>query len=200
MYKEIVDTPALLKAEIEEYNKHISFSIQGSPRWLAKREKLENFSQLPPANRYASIVFAVLSFEEKQRLLRERVISVAGVAVYLADFYESTPGTQCSNCYKFGHSSAGCRTKGCKFCLQAHYLKDHAGCKDCKTTGKLCSHQKPICRNCKGDHLATSSTCSLWAARATSPSLSLNTSSAQATVSTSRTAVTVVTTPLTPTL
>ena len=131
------------------------------------REKLANASQLPSARRYASIVFAVASAEEKQRLLRERTLFVAGQVVQLADYHYSTPGTQCSNCYKLGHSSVVCREKGCKFCLLPHYSKDHSGCKDCKTTGRLCSHQAAICRNCKGDYTATSSKCSLLLARAT---------------------------------
>ena len=160
MYDNLVATPALLKDEIERYN---NVTIQGSPRWLAKREKLANASQLPSARRYASIVFAVASAKEKQRLLRERTLSIAGQQVYLADYHKSTLSTQCSNCYKLGHSSSVCREKGCKFCLLPHYSKDHLGCKDCKTTGRLCSHQAAICRNCKGDHTATSSKCSLLA-------------------------------------
>ena len=83
MYDNLVATPALLKDEIERYN---NVTIQGSPRWLVKQEKLANASQIPLARRYASIVFAVASTEEKQRLLRERTLSIAGQQVYLADF------------------------------------------------------------------------------------------------------------------
>ena len=152
---------ALLKEDIEQHN--IGVTLQGTPRWLAKREKLSNINQLPPARRYASIVFAVESEEEKKRLLRERTLSIAGQQVYLADYHESSPTTQCNKCYKLGHNGLACRDKGCKYCLSSHLSKDHVGCQDCKVSGKLCSHQKPICRNCKGEHTATSSKCSLLA-------------------------------------
>ena len=162
MRESFLATPALLKDDIEKFNSRVT--IKGTPRWLAKQEKLLNVNQLPPARRYASIVFAVESVEEKKRLLRERALSIAGQRVYLADYHESLPTTQCNKCYKLGHNRLACREeKGCKYCLSSHLSKDHTGCKDCKVSGRLCSHQKPICRNCKGEHTATSSNCSLLA-------------------------------------
>lgn len=140
-----------------------SLTLKGNPRWLAKKEKLLNVNNLPPSRRYASIVFAVESVEEKQRLLRERAINIAGQRVYLADYHKSTSTTQCNKCYKLSHNRLACRDKGYKYYLSSHFLKDHVGCKDYKVSGRLCSHQKPIYRNCKGEHIATSSKCSLLA-------------------------------------
>jgi len=190
MHNSFLSTPALLKEEIETFNQ---VRVQGSPRWLAKREKLANAALLPPLRRYRSIVFAVSSVEEKEALLKKRVIFVAGQVVHLADYHQSTAATQCTNCYKYSYSGAACRAKGCKFCILDHYSKDHVGCKDCKVSGQLCSHQRPACRNCKGDHLATSLKCSLAPparAKATPKPTATTTTNSTSTVATPTTAET----------
>ena len=75
MHDSFIASPALLKEDIKSFNSGLT--IQGTPRWLAKREKLVNVYKLPLARRYASIVFAVESEEEKKRLLKERAIAIA---------------------------------------------------------------------------------------------------------------------------
>ena len=62
MHEAFTSSVAELKAEIESFNNVV---IQGNPRWLAKREKLENAHLLPPHQRYASIAFVVGSEEER---------------------------------------------------------------------------------------------------------------------------------------
>ena len=160
MHDAFLASPAELKAEIETFN---NIAIQGNPRWLAKREKLENAHLLPLHQRYSSIVFRVSSEEEQQRLLAQRQLSIAGRQVYLAKHYDISPRTQCQNCFKLGHNREMCRGKGCKLCTELHYTKDHASCKDCKLIGRLCEHQRPCCINCQGEHIATSRQCSYLA-------------------------------------
>ena len=77
---------------------------------------------------HASIVFAVENVEEKKRLLKERAINVAGQRVYLANYHNSTPTTQCNKCYKLGHNGLACREKlGCKYCLSSRPVNPSLG-------------------------------------------------------------------------
>ena len=92
MHDAFLASTAELKAEIETFN---SVAIQGNPRWLAKRERLENAHLLPLDQRYASIVFRVSSEEERQRLLAQRQLSIAGRLVYLAKYHDISLRTQC---------------------------------------------------------------------------------------------------------
>lgn len=157
MHDSFLASTANLKEEIETFN---NITIKGNPRWLLKREKREIAHTLPQAQRYASIVFAVESEEERQKLLRKRQISVAGRVVYLQKFQDITPKTQCYSCYKLGHNSEMCRSRGCKFCNEPHFTKDHASCTECKLIGRRCRHQKLCCRNCQKEHVATNKDCS----------------------------------------
>jgi hypothetical protein len=156
MHEAFTSSTAELKAEIESFNNVV---IQGNPRWLAKREKLENAHLLPPHQRYASIAFVVGSEEERQRLLAYKQLSIAGRTVYLTKYYDISPRTQCQSCFKLGHNREMCRDRGCKLCAEPHYTKDHRSCSECKLTGRLCEHQKPRCINCRGEHTATSRKC-----------------------------------------
>jgi hypothetical protein len=156
MHEAFISSTAELKAEIETFNNVV---IQGNPRWLAKREKLENAHLLPPHQRYASIAFVVGSEEERQRLLAQKQLSIAGRTVYLTKYHDISPTTQCQSCFKLGHNRKMCRDKGCKLCAEPHYTKDHPSCLNCKLTGRLCEHQKPRCINCRGEHIATSRKC-----------------------------------------
>ena len=135
MHPKFIASPAELKAEIETFN---NIAIKGNPRWLAKREKLEGAHLLPPDQRYASIVFVVGSEEERQRILAQRQISIAGSTAYLAKYQDVSAKTQCQNCYRLGHNREMCRSRGCKFCTGAHYTKDHSSCVECKVTGRMC--------------------------------------------------------------
>ena len=164
MHESFLHSTETLKEEMERFN---DIKIKGLPRWLAKREKLQGISSIAPHQRYGSIVFAVANTQEQQMLLARKQISVAGRIAYVAKFHESTPTTQCTSCYRLGHARKICKSKGCKLCLGQHYTKDHAGCKDCKTTGRLCAHQKPTCVNCKQEHPATSKDCLHRQSRAT---------------------------------
>jgi hypothetical protein len=92
MHKEFILSPAALKAEIKTFNK---VTIKGNPRWLAKQEKLENVHLLPLDQRYASIVFEVESEQERQRLLFQKHLSIAGRVAYLAKYYDISLKTQC---------------------------------------------------------------------------------------------------------
>jgi len=166
MHKEFLLSPAALKAEIETFN---NVAIKGNPRWLAKRERLENAHLLPPDQRYASVVFEVDSEQERQSLLSQKQLSIAGRVAYLTKYHDISAKTQCQGCFKLGHNREMCRNKGCKLCAGAHYTKDHASCKECKTTGRLCEHQKPYCINCKGEHTATSRQCPYLATTTTPP-------------------------------
>jgi hypothetical protein len=145
MHKAFISSTAELKAEIETFNNIV---IQGNPRWLAKREKLENAHSLPPHQRYASIAFVVASEEERQRLLAYKQLSIAGRTAYITKYHDISPRTQCQNCFKLGHNKEMCKSRGCKLCAKPHYTKDHLSCADCKLTGRLCEHQKPCCINC----------------------------------------------------
>lgn len=156
MHEAFLSSPAELKVEIETFNDVV---IQGNPKWLAKREKLDNAHLLPPDQRYASIVFVVSSEEERQRLLARKQLSIAGRTVFLAKYYNTSPRTQCQSCFKLGHNREMCRNKGCKLCVEPHFTKDHPSCAECTTTGRLCPHQKPCCINCQGEHIATSYRC-----------------------------------------
>ena len=158
MHDTFIASTAELKAEIKTFN---NIAIQGNPRWLVKREKLENIHLLPPNQRYSSIAIRVSSEEEQQRLLAQKQLSIAGRLVYLTKHYDISPKTQCQNCFKLGHNRDMCKSKGCKLCAGLHYTKDHASCIDCKLTGRLCKHQKPCCINCQGEHIATSTKCTL---------------------------------------
>jgi len=84
MHEEFLLSPTALKAEIETFNK---VAIRGNPRWLAKQEKLETAHLLPLDQRYASIVFEVDSEQERQRLLLQKQLSIAGRVVYLTKYY-----------------------------------------------------------------------------------------------------------------
>ena len=156
-HPQFLSSPKSLKAEIETFN---NIAIKGNVRWLAKPEKLEALSTKHPDYRYAPIVFAVENKEVARQLLAKKQISIAGRVVYLAKYHDVSEKTQCTSCYKLGHNKEMCKRRGCKFCAEAHYTKDHQSCKECKTTGRLCAHQKPNCTNCKGEHIATSSACS----------------------------------------
>jgi hypothetical protein len=156
MHEAFISSTAELKAEIETFNNVV---IQGTPRWLAKREKLENAHLLPPHQRYATIAFVVGSEEERQRLLAQKQLSIAGRTVYLTKYHDISQSTQCQSCFKLGHNREMCRDRGCKLCAEPHYTKDHPSCLDCKLTGRLCGHQKPRCINCRGEHIATSRKC-----------------------------------------
>lgn len=156
MHSAFTSSTAELKAEIETFNNVV---IQGNPRWLAKREKLDNAHLLPPHQRYASVAFVVGSEEERQRLLAQKQLSIAGRPVYLTKYQDISPRTQCQNCFKLGHNREMCRNKACKLCAEPHYAKDHPSCSECMTTGRLCQHQKPCCVNCQGEHIATSNRC-----------------------------------------
>ena len=158
MHEGFISSTADLKAEIETFN---NIAIKGNPRWLAKPEKLKSAHLLPPHQRYGSIVFVVGSEDERQRLLAQRQLSIAGRVAYLAKYHEFSAKTQCQRCYKLGHTREICRGKGCKLCAEPHLTKDHASCLECKTMGRLCKHQKPCCVNCKGEHTATSRICPL---------------------------------------
>ena len=92
MHDAFLASTAELKAEIETFN---NVAIQGNLRWLAKRERLENAHLLPLDQRYASIVFRVSSEEERQRLLAQRQLSIAGRLVYLAKYHDISLRTQC---------------------------------------------------------------------------------------------------------
>jgi len=164
MHKEFLLSPTALKAEIETFNK---VAIRGNPRWLAKQEKLENAHLLPLDQRYASIVFEVDSEQERQRLLLQKQLSIAGRVVYLTKYHDISPRTQCQGCFKLGHNKEMCRGRGCKLCAGPHYTKDHPSCKECKVIGRLCSHQKPCCINCNREHIATSKQCLYLATRTT---------------------------------
>jgi hypothetical protein len=63
MHESFLSSTTELKAAIETFNNVV---IQGNPRWLANREKLENAHLLPTHQRYASIVFGVGTKEEQQ--------------------------------------------------------------------------------------------------------------------------------------
>jgi hypothetical protein len=156
MHESFLSSTAELKAEIETFNNVV---IQGNPRWLANREKLENAHLLPPHQRYASIVFEVSTEEEQQRVLTQKQLSIAGRLVYLSKYHDIAPRRQCQNCFKLGHSEERCKSKGCKFCAELHYTKEHPSCLDCKITGRLCEHQKPCCTNYQKEHIATSRQC-----------------------------------------
>jgi len=75
MHESFIASPGLLNEDIKSFNSRLT--LQGTPRWLIKKVKLLNVNNTPPARRYASIVFAVESVEEKQHLLRERAIAIA---------------------------------------------------------------------------------------------------------------------------
>jgi hypothetical protein len=137
MHEAFTSSTSELKAEIESFN---NVTIQGNPRWLAKREKLENAHLLPPHQRYASIAFVVGSEEERQQLLAYKQLSIAGRTVYLTKYHDISPRTQCQNCFKLGHNKEMCKSRGCKLCAKPHYTKDHLSCADCKLTGRLCKH------------------------------------------------------------
>jgi DNA gyrase/topoisomerase IV subunit A len=158
-----------LKEEIETFN---SITIKGNVHWLAKQEKLDALHTKHPDYRYASIVFAVENKEVAQQLLARKQISIAGRVVRLAKYHDVSDKTQCTSCYRLGHNKEMCKTRGCKFCAEAHHTKDHQSCKECKTTGRLCVHQKPNCTNCRGEHIATSSACS-YRSKTTNASVSL---------------------------
>jgi hypothetical protein len=167
MHEAFVSSTTELKAEIESFN---NVKIQGNPRWLAKREKLENAHLLPPHQRYASIAFVVGSEEERQRLLAYKQLSIAGRTVYLTKYHDISPRTQCQNCFKLGHNKEMCKNRGCKLCAKPHYTKDHQSCADCKLIGRLCEHQKPCCINCQEEHTATSRRCTYLGFTSTSTS------------------------------
>lgn len=90
MHDGFIASPAELKAEIETFN---NIKLQGNPRWLAKHEKLESAHQIPHHQRYASIVFVVGSEEERNRLLAQRTLSIAGSTAYLAKYRNISPGS-----------------------------------------------------------------------------------------------------------
>ena len=92
MHEEFLLSPAALKAEIETFNK---VTIKGNPRWLAKGEKLNNAHLLPPDQRYASVVFEVESEQERQRLLFQKQLSIAGRVAYLTKYHNISAKTQC---------------------------------------------------------------------------------------------------------
>lgn len=156
MHEEFLISTAALKAEIQTFNK---VAIKGNPRWLVKQEKLKNAHLLPQDQRYASIVFEVESEDERQRLLAQKQLSIAGRSAYLTKYQDISAKTQCQGCFKLGHNKEMCKSLGCKLCAGSHFSKDHPSCKECKTTGRLCQHQKPYCINCKGEHIATSRQC-----------------------------------------
>ncbi|KAF2821909.1 hypothetical protein CC86DRAFT_410985 [Ophiobolus disseminans] len=92
MHNEFIVSPAALKEEIETFNK---VTIKGNPRWLAKKERLKTAHLLPPDQRYASIVFEVESEQERQRLLSQKQLSIAGRVAYLTKYYNISAKTQC---------------------------------------------------------------------------------------------------------
>lgn len=137
----------LLKEEIETFN---HFKLLSIPRWISKKEKIED-----PQTRFASIKFAVQNKETQQNILKNQVLQIAGLQLKVLAFTRATSSSQCNRCQKFGHAADTCRLKICKFCAGNNHLsKDHC----CPKCGEIeeCEHIPLKCLNYGENHKATS--------------------------------------------
>src|SRR6266576_1991333 len=142
----------LLKEEIKTFN---PIAIQRLPRWISSSVKRHN-----PETRFGSIVFTVENEEKRQEILKQKEISIAGVAAKVVKYLKVSPTIQCMSCQKFGHIGDRCSTRACRFCAAAHLSKDHS-CSTCIIIGKPCKHTTPLCINCKENHFANSKDCEI---------------------------------------
>jgi hypothetical protein len=127
----------------EEAKTFNGIEVLGEPRWL---------KQPVEGQESGSVLFAVPT-EAMATRCRKLGLAIAGKKVTIARYREFTPTTQCYRCLAYGHNPRECRKPvKCAICPEKHITRDHS-CSSCKASGP-CSHYKPYCHNCKGDHRA----------------------------------------------
>ncbi|OCK89745.1 uncharacterized protein K441DRAFT_582802, partial [Cenococcum geophilum 1.58] len=100
--------------------------------------------------RFGSIVFTIESEEKRQEILKQKEISIAGIATKVVKYLEVSPTTQCT--------SYRCSTRAYRFYTAAYLSKDYSY-STCIITGKPYKHTTPLCINCKENHFANSKGC-----------------------------------------
>ena len=151
--------PALLQKAIADAV-HLSTGIAvGGARTLLPWDKITKLTtslviQVPPTDAPVLIKNGILLFN--------RVRPVRAM-------WSSTPATQCTLCWRFGHPAAGCpkvNPQCCRICGDpSHTAKTHP-CLQClaepakpKMIDGVCPHASPQCVNCGADHPANFPSC-----------------------------------------
>ena len=90
-----------------------------------------------PQTRFGSIVFTIENEEKRQEILKQKEISIAGIATKVVKYLEVSPTTQCISCQKFGYIGDRCSTRAYRYYAAAHLSKDHPY-STCIIIGKPC--------------------------------------------------------------
>ena len=145
------DGMQLLEEEIKVYN---GLNPIIRPRWLSS---LENRRE----KKHGSVVVCFESKPEADKALRNR-LQIAGESMRTTEYISVKPTHQCQRCLQFGHSEVHCyREQICAICAKNHEKRFHF-CVLCSTRGEKCTHTKPKCSNCQGEHEALDRTCPIY--------------------------------------
>ena len=152
---------AVIKDEILTFNKGLDLEPIGEPHWLTSREK-----RMDPNQLHGSIIISFRKEEDARKAIRNR-LQIAGISARVEKLHSTSPLTQCTNCWGFGHLPQYCkRTPTCRICAKEHATQQHH-CPTCQSAGKPCQHTTFKCANCGGSHSADSKRCELSPSHAT---------------------------------
>jgi len=147
-----------MREELEAENEGIVIPTQ--LRWLANprtiRERMQNGENAP-----SSVVFVVNGSKVAQSLVKKD-IKPAGVWYRVETYTNEGPDSRCELCCGWGLIENKCGSKPKRgYCSGHHRTSDHK-CNVVGCTAKqasLCGHTLEKCPNCKGNHIALSSSC-----------------------------------------